>query len=376
MPPPAEGARPRVLMIAPHFAEYTLYLARALAAHAEVEVGFDAGNLAAETRGFRIEDARALGFGAFTFQTRSAVHRWLATARILWRSLKRRPDVIHFQESGNALTLVAAPLARLIAPVVLTVHDPLPHMGRDASALKRWRRRVQVRRAAALCLVHGEHCQAELRSEAAGAIGHVATTRHGVILVPEPADRRDPQPDALLFFGRMEAYKGLGVLLDACERLWAQGATFTLSLAGRGPELDQLRSRIDALPAITVMDGWLTPQEAVQAFQTAGVVVLPYLEATQSGVLAAAFANGRPVVASDVGGIPDVVEHGRTGLLVPPGDPAALAEAIRTLLQDPAARSAMGAAAARAAQTDLDWDAIAAEMAASYRTLARPGGRP
>jgi glycosyltransferase involved in cell wall biosynthesis len=100
-------------------------------------------------------------------------------------------------------------------------------------------------------------------------------------------------------------------------------------------------------------------------------VVLPYLEATQSGVLAAAVANGRPVVASDVGGIPDVVVDGRTGVLTPPGDAGALADALGRLLGEPATLARMGAAAAGLADADLNWDDIAAETAQMYHDLLR-----
>jgi glycosyltransferase involved in cell wall biosynthesis len=262
-------------------------------------------------------------------------------------------------------------LARWFAPVVLTIHDPVPHAGRDEAARADWPQRLRIRRRAALCLAHGDHCLEVLRTEDAGAISGAGTIRHGVVLQPVPEDRRAPEPRSLLMFGRMEAYKGLEVLIAACERLHDQGTPFALTLAGRGPEVERLRSRIDALSEVRVLDGWLTPREAISAFQRASLVVMPYLESTQSGVLAAAFANGRPVVASRVGGLPDVVRDGETGVLVPPGDPGALAQAIAALLDDPAAQTRMGGAALRYAEDRLAWGSIAAETAAFYRTVAR-----
>ncbi len=361
--------RIRVMLVAPHFAEYTVYLANSLCRHVDLEVGFNSANLAAEVMDAPVKAGQTQPFGAFTFLTKSKPYRWLAALRILIQLLKHWPDVVHFQESSNELTILAEPLARLFAPVVLTVHDPLPHMGRDAYALRAWKSRLKVRRRAALNLVHGAHCLAEIRTEAAGAITRASVTRHGVILVPPPRERREPQLGAMLMFGRMEAYKGLEVLVDACERLRDRGVAFTLTLAGKGPELDRLRGRVDAMPQITVLDGWLTPLDAIREFQKAALVVLPYLEATQSGVLAAAVANGRPVVASNVGGIPDVVADGRTGVLTPPGDADALADALARLLDEPTALARMGAAAALAASADLDWEDIAAETARMYHDL-------
>jgi glycosyltransferase involved in cell wall biosynthesis len=366
-----QNRRIRVMLIAPHFAEYTLYLADSLCRHVDLEVGFNSANLAAEVMGAPVKAGQTQPFAVFTFLTKSKPYRWLAVLRILVQLLRRRPDIVHFQESSNELTILAEPLARLFAPVVLTIHDPLPHMGRDAYALKAWKHRLKLRRRAALNLVHGAHCLAEIHTEAAGAVTRAGVTRHGVILLPPPQEQREPQPGALLMFGRMEAYKGLEVLIDACERLRDRGVAFALTLAGKGPELDRLRGRIDTMPQIKVLDGWLTPLDAIREFQKAALVVLPYLEATQSGVLAAAVANGRPVVASDVGGIPDVVVDGRTGVLTPPGDAGALADALGRLLGEPATLARMGAAAAGLADADLNWDDIAAETAQMYHDLLR-----
>jgi glycosyltransferase involved in cell wall biosynthesis len=214
-----------------------------------------------------------------------------------------------------------------------------------------------------------------LASPAAGAITDAGDIRHGAVLMPGAADRRTPEPRSLLMFGRMEAYKGLDVLITACERLQAMGTSFTLTLAGRGPELDRLRPRVAALPSVQVVDGWLTPREAIAQLQASSLVVMPYRESTQSGVLAAAFANGRPVVASRVGGIPDVVQDGTSGVLVPAGDPAALAHAIAALLDDPARLERMGEAALRYADEQLAWEPIAADTVKYYRSVARRRAR-
>jgi glycosyltransferase involved in cell wall biosynthesis len=106
------------------------------------------------------------------------------------------------------------------------------------------------------------------------------------------------------------------------------------------------------------------------------VVVLPYRQIFQSGVLPVAQTFGRPVVAAAIGALPEAIEDGRTGLLVPPEDPAALAEAVAGLLADPARARCLGEAAAAAARDRFAWRRVAEELLAVHRqALAERGSR-
>ena len=113
---------------------------------------------------------------------------------------------------------------------------------------------------------------------------------------------------------------------------------------------------------------FVTDPEIPALFRRADVVVLPYLEADQSGVLYTALAFGKPIVASAVGGFPEVAAHGALRL-VEPGDPGALAEALARLLGDPEARRQLADAAAAAAAGPYSWDAAAAKTLALYERL-------
>jgi glycosyltransferase involved in cell wall biosynthesis len=116
-----------------------------------------------------------------------------------------------------------------------------------------------------------------------------------------------------------------------------------------------------------IADLRFTPtEEFVGAMLRADVVVLPYRRIDQSGVLFAALALGRPLVATRVGGFAEVVEQYGAGLVVPPENPAALAEALIEVLRDPARRDAMAAASRAAADGPFSWDAIAAATEQVY----------
>jgi glycosyltransferase involved in cell wall biosynthesis len=142
----------------------------------------------------------------------------------------------------------------------------------------------------------------------------------------------------LLFFGAVRPYKGLDTALEALARLPSE-LDVRLLVAGRfweGRErYDALVERLGLGGRVEIHDGYVSNEDAALAFSAADAVVLPYRSATQSGVAQLGYAYGKPVVATNVGGLPAAVDHGRTGLLTPPGDPAALAEAIEQLAADP-----------------------------------------
>lgn len=351
----------RLAVVAPHFPEYALRYAQAMDRHCEVMAFLDDGQLADEF------DERPLAPDT----ARLVVRTRFRTPRDLWRllSIVRRfdPDVVHLQEAAGprraAFLALLALLLKRRALVVLTVHDPLPHEGRDQAAAGRTARvGAHVRHLADVFVAHGAYCTALVRRFADGQRQQVVPSEHGLILEPTSLRPPEPGPLRLYAFGRMEAYKGLEVLLHAAEQLHASGVPFVLTLAGRGPELDRLQDRFTALPEVTVHNMFVPPNAAMDAIQAAECVVLPYLTATQSGVLAAAYAGRRYVIASATGGLPDVVAHGENGLLVPPGDAAALAGAVQDLVRDPVLRARLLQGAAATAGGQLDWDRIAADL--------------
>jgi len=164
--------------------------------------------------------------------------------------------------------------------------------------------------------------------------------------------------DVLLFFGLVRAYKGLLTLLDALPAVLAHRRV-TLVVAGefyddRAP----YEARLDAglRDRVVVHDRYIANEDVARYFAAADVVVQPYLHATQSGVSQVAFACERPVIATRTGGIPDAIADGETGLLVPPDDPRALADAIVRFFDE-----GLGPRMERAlrARTPPTWDGLA-----------------
>jgi glycosyltransferase involved in cell wall biosynthesis len=163
----------------------------------------------------------------------------------------------------------------------------------------------------------------------------------------------------LLFFGFIKAYKGLMVLLDAVPRLRALFGDddFRLLVVGDFYEdSTPYRQRIAELgiaDRLTLVDGYLPNEDVPRYFTAADLVVLPYLSATQSGIIQIAYRYDRPVVTTRVGGLPEFVDEGETGTMVPPGDPDALAQAVARFFSE-ADREAMARAIA-ARREETSW---------------------
>ncbi|MBI5709578.1 MAG: glycosyltransferase [Candidatus Eisenbacteria bacterium] len=136
--------------------------------------------------------------------------------------------------------------------------------------------------------------------------------------------------EVAVFFGYVRRYKGLDTLLDAWPAVRARRAA-TLVVAGdfyEDPAPYRARAAAAGAGAVRLMEGYLPDGDVEALLRAADVVVLPYRSATQSGVTHVAYALGVPVITTDVGGLAETVKPGETGLVVPPEDPAALAEAI------------------------------------------------
>jgi rhamnosyl/mannosyltransferase len=189
-----------------------------------------------------------------------------------------------------------------------------------------------------------------------------------------PAGR--PGGGTILYVGRLDrtsAWKGVDVLLEAFASLVARHPHARLRVVGSGDALADHREQARALGVADRVEfaGQLAAGELVRAYQDARMLVLPSRTESESFgmTLIEAMACGRPVVGSAVGGIPTVVEDGTTGLLVPPGDPVALAAACARLLTDDSLCARLGANGRRRAETTYAWPALAGTYLELFRSL-------
>lgn len=361
----------RIVLVSLHFAEYAVRLALALCKNNEVMLVLRADNAERElSSGLRqrLKSATSLRLITIRHRPLKDVRVWSEAYR-LYSTVKRfAPDVVHCQEYLSDYAVLPILALWRSFPGVLTIHDHVAHSGADsnlagrAKYYRRW-----LRDAATRHIVHGERIRSELIKAEPTREGMVDSIPHGVLGADsEPFPLSDAEPTTLLFFGRIEAYKGLGDLLSACERLAERGIHFRLLIAGRGSDLSLHRPRIAKATWAEVEEAFI-PSEAVPAlFRRSAIVVLPYTDATQSGVAALAFAFGRPVVATETGALPEVVIHGRTGLLVQPRDPTQLADALAELLLDRPKLAQLAVGAGQFACRELNWETLAERTLECY----------
>ena len=291
-----------------------------------------------------------------------AAEYYPSVARLRRRLRALEPDVVHLQ-------WLALPrcdltwLRRVERPTVFTAHDLLGRRG--AAARATW---VEICLAVDHVVVHSSRGRDEV-AQAGVPPERITVIRHPVF-ESSAHDVSPPNGKTLLFFGLLRTYKGLDLLVRALARI-PEGR---LVVAGDPLDpvepIEELAERSGVADRIDWRLGFL-PDEAVAALLgSATAVVLPYRRADSSGVLATALGHGRPAIVSDVGGLGETVREFGAGLVVPPDDVDALADACATLLRDPEALAAAfrGVEAARAT---LTWDSAAEAHERVYRQVQR-----
>jgi glycosyltransferase involved in cell wall biosynthesis len=215
------------------------------------------------------------------------------------------------------------------------------------------------------------------RDPAVRACAHkIVLAHHGVDICrfrPAAGSNR-PGPLSILAVGRLVAKKGYPVLLGALEVLLETGVDFRCLIVGDGALRNEVEERIAAggLSGRVTLAGTRTQQEIVEEYRRAEIFVQASLvtgDGDRDGIPNAvleAMASGLAVVASSVAGIAEVVDHGRTGLLVAPGDPAALAGALTRLIEDEALRCRLGASARKYVEAQMSRSACIAAVAGLF----------
>jgi glycosyltransferase involved in cell wall biosynthesis len=206
----------------------------------------------------------------------------------------------------------------------------------------------------------------------------VELSPYGTTLPDAPSStkptRRPEDPFRILFVGRHIERKGIEHLIDAMAFL--DGSRFTLDIVGHGDRTVALKERALATGDARIrFPGKLPTEDLARAYANSDVFVLPAVVDSKGDteglgvVLIEAAETGLPLVGSDVGGIPDVVVENETGLLVPPGNPTALADALRLLANDPALAARLVEGARARTRKLFSWDVVIPHLEGVYRRV-------
>ncbi len=303
---------------------------------------------------------------------------------ILLNLIKTRPQLLHLQETkfpaGEGFLFS---ICRILGiRTVLTMHDL--HM------LRR-RQHRPVGRLIKKCdgiIVHSEDSRKRFH-EIFGAVHP-----RGAMVIPHgnynhlaaPLDKKqarrnlsiDAEINVVLCFGYLQPYKGIDVLLDAIPETVTKIRDVLFLIAGKpvGP-VNSYAAQIMELGIeqhVILRAEYIPPEEVPSYFSSADAVVLPYRDVTQSGLVFLAYAYGKPVIASAVGGIPEIVTDGETGYLVPPGNPVELSRALVALLGYGERAETLGATGRRLMEDRFGWDTIAEKTYAFYERIINNAG--
>jgi rhamnosyl/mannosyltransferase len=348
----------------------------------------------------KVYTARVPGWPAQQVWQDIDVHRFRAVARpfsypfmpgIIPSLVLRRCDVLHAHINSPMTVDFTAFASRLAGtPLVITYHADAVYtdIAEKAPAFRGWLNQVYWLS----------------RHFAAGIARHLIVTsplylessqflqryRHKISVIPpcvDPFFLTSPQGTAtakrslgysaddllVLFVGRLVSYKGLQTLLRAFRHVRRRTRSAQLAIIGSGPErplLERMSTQLDIGNAVRFL-GTLPQPRLREAYSACDLFVLPSRTRSEAFgiVLLEAMARGKPVVATQVGGIPYVVREGETGILVPPFDPIPLAEAICQLLGDPELRHRMGQAGREHVLTNFTREPVTRQLLAIYERL-------
>ena len=286
-----------------------------------------------------------------------------------------KPDVLHVVSQSLTWPALILPLRGRL-PLIETVHDVTLHPG-DVETRRIPPQFARILRAQADALI--VHSQAlkplaarrfPVSAERIHVLPHLALNRYAQLAAGRQAPEKDGRFE-VLFFGRIYLYKGLDYLIMAAERARRRLPNLKVTIAGSGADLARCRRIIRTPELFEIRERFIPDEEAVELFQRADAVALPYVEASQSGIIAMALALGKPVIASDVGDFREIVAGSPpVGIVVPAKDPDALAAAILKLQSNPDLQASYAAAALALSQGRLGAETIGAAALKIYRTLA------
>ena len=301
--------------------------------------------------------------------TKWSFSRNIPTLAALVRS--RRPDLVqlHGQFAGSLgqLALVAAGRPKSI------YHVQWPSFLDDTGPWSRLRNRaaelVSCGGATAVVAVsendRAEYLRRKLCRPAKISVIHNAFSLDIEQMAPPPP----PDGKVVGFVGRLSDQKGVEYLIRAAPRVLARHPATKFVLVGDGPERSRLEGLARSLGVASAIEFAGYQAQPSEWIKESTVMAIPSIYDPFPLVTLEIMALGRPVVASAVGGIPEAVDNGATGILVPPRDPEAIADAIDRLLDSPALASQMGEAARVRAREKFSPDAISAQFASLYRRL-------
>lgn len=219
------------------------------------------------------------------------------------------------------------------ARIIVSCHDPIPHSGSNKIEKIFSKNVFQT---ADEIIVHSKRFEEVVRREY-GKGHYISLGPHNMYKMMKKKEKIiEYKKDRInfLFFGRIEKYKGLDILAKAYKNLQKAYTNISLTVIGNG-DFSDYEGIYKGLTNVKIINRWIKDEEVESIFQGENIVnICPYKDATQSGVILVAYEYGIPVIATDTGGLPEQVIHGKTGFLIQPDNVDELENAMKIFLKN------------------------------------------
>ncbi|MBU0636835.1 MAG: glycosyltransferase family 4 protein [Patescibacteria group bacterium] len=269
-------------------------------------------------------------------------------------------DIVHFASQHPWNFIVSFFVKQ---PIAYTLHDPKTHLGENP--LVAFFYYLMILRANKIFVHSKIYLKKMLERNFYSKRVHYIP--HGVLSFFSEWQNKDIKEElSVLFFGRIEKYKGIKYLLQAFYLVQKKIPIVKLIIAGEG-KLDSYKKLINSISNIQILNYFIPDSGVAKLFQKAKVVVLPYIEATQSGVPFIAYTFKKPAIVTATGGLPELVDDGETGYIVKPADSVGLAQAIIKILKNEKNRKKMGQKGFEKMSKEFSWDKIALKTIEIYK---------
>ena len=291
--------------------------------------------------------------------------------KVAWKGMrllkKRNYDIIHLTWP---LRYCSFPLYLLRKKMVITMHDPIPHSS-QMSVKNRFHRYCCIRLTPDFILLNKTQKPLFMKkygvSESRVHLSRLSIYTHLRESASAPALCSSPY---ILYIGRIHSHKGIEFFCEAMEPITSDISDMHAVIAGQGQFYFNI-SKYEQKPNYMFLNRYIANEELVSLISNSIAVVCPYIDATQSGVIMSAFALNKPVIATNVGALPEMVEEGRHGFLVPPKDSKALEQAIRRIIQPGIARQMSENIAYDYSAGSYSWLSIASGIQEIYETIIK-----
>ena len=358
----------RVVLFSTRFFEYTIELANALSSNVKVSL-FLPKNLMSEEEIEQISSS--LDFQPYNLRRRinilGSIFMIISIARRI-RSIN--PDVIHIQGEGHNYFFIAFLLLRKY-PFVDTVHDVIPHVG-DERADKLFMRSFSSFFSSGW-IAHGDHQKLQLSKFYDVPKEKITVMPIGQYSFFKRISKRKFNEDKnkILFFGRIAKYKGLKHLIKAGSLIKKEHPEAKIVIAGTGDSMAPYSDLINNNDVFIIKNYRIPNNEVDELFQKCSFVILPYIDASQSGVISTAYSYGKPVIVTNVGSLSQYVIENQTGFVIPSRDSSAIADSALKLLKDPNLKDRMSKSVLKLSNSIMSWPVIAQKTITSYKNTIR-----